>query len=610
MAESSPQSQWSVGPVQQLLFGCVAVVTIAISAWVVLSQPATGFEVMYDTYPPTFWGLFAAGLLAVMGVLVLTETPESVAVVGGIASLCALYALFNFLPLFRGWALYGRNMADVLAHLGTVNALMQSGQLSDSNFYPFVHVLSAVSARMGLSLRALSSLFSALFVTVYFLGVYLFVHEFTESSRAGVTTLVAAVPLVYGKFEHTFHPAVFSFMLLPLTLYLVERHRRVRAHSYLFFLLALAAGLVLFHPVTSLYLLVILVTSIVARVVYTRLNLGQPAPRHRYLGTELIVLGWTTACWIAWYLRFDFVLNGLVTALSVGNDEAASVAQTYGAERVAGAQSLSQIVVGFVNRYGPIFVLCLIASLATAFVLYRVWRREVSFPRLWLSGQFFVSFLFSSLGVFTYIVAYNPIRNSRFMILFATVFTGVCLASLSLPFDRSDGTASRLAFTAIVLLLAVSVPISAMNTYQPWYHMTYSEEDGTEWVYDHVDADATVVSHHVSSKMQLYLDGSREEERRFAGFGPDGPVPRDFGDQRVPTVGAAISDNHSDVYVVTKEYDLEFYRILRPYLRDRAIVYDETSLRQLEADPTANEIYSNGGYDVWSVNNRTVSAAD
>jgi len=594
-----------VSAVQQLLFGIIALVTIAISLWVLLSRPATGFEVIYDAYPATFWGLFVVGLLAVMGVLVLNDAPDGATVVVGVVSLSVLYALLNFLPLFRGWALYGRNMADVLAHLGTVSALMESGELSDGNFYPFVHVLSAVSARMNISLRALSSLFSALFVSMYFMGVYLFISEFTEQRRAGVSTLAAAVPLVYGKFEHTFHPAMFSFMLLPLTLYLVERHRRRGTRSYLLSVLALATGLVLFHPVTSLYLLVILVTSVVVRIAYTRTDIGQPARAQQYIGTELIVLAWTAVCWLTWYLQFEFIRNGLVTALSVGSDEADSVAQTYGAEQVEGAQSLTQIVVGFINRYGPIFVICLIASVATAYAIYRVWQREVSFPRLWLSGQFLVSLLFTSLGIFTYVVAYNPIRNARFTILFATIITGVCIACLSRQLRRLDIGYSQLAFVGVVLLLALSVPVSATNTYQPWYHMTYAEEDGTEWVYDHVDGDAETVSHHVSPKMQLYLDGSRNESRRFDGFGSDGPVPRYFGYQSAPTVGAAIGENRSDVYVVTKEYDLEFYRVLRPYLRDQAIVYDESSVQRLESDPTADEIYANGGYGVRRVTNGT-----
>lgn len=590
-----------MGAIQRTLVAVAALCTAILCVLLLTFRPADGYELLYQAYPTPVWALFAVGLMALVPVFATAPWSERHYWPYALALVVALFLLFNLLPLFRGWALYGRNQADVLAHVGYAKTLVRTGHVQDDNFYPVVHLLLAELSVLGVPYRTLASLIPGVFTSLYVAGIYLLSREVTGHPTTAVVTLAAAIPFVYGKFQHTVSPSILSFMLFPVVLFSILRFRHTRRPSFLVLALAFTGVLVLFHPVTSLYVLVALVVSLVVRLAYRRLPIGPSTGDALAVGPELALFGWVTVAWTAWYLRFPTIRRYVQITLTAAGDQQSSVAKEYGTDQLAASSSLQQIVVGFVNQYGPIFLLSALAALAVLVVLRRAWRAEAELPDVWLSTQFGTGIAISLVTIFTYVVAFDPIRNSRYMVLMATISTGLLLSWLRRASTFGRPRSERVMLFLVVVLLATAVPVSLLNSYQSSHHMTHSEKDGTEWFYEHRNPDVSAVSHSVSYKMEMFTRGTSYEESTFADFSSRAPVPRYFGYRDHGTAGAAMSDNHTSAYVVTKGYDTKYYEVLRPYLRGQHVPYTQSSVRRLANDSTADKLYSNGDYTVWYV---------
>lgn len=602
-------SEWNADGVQQALLGVAALCLAGVSLSVVVAPPAESYEAIYRAYPVQVWALFAVGLLAVATVFFLDPVSDDSYWQYALALGIAMYVLFTLLPLLRGWALYGRNDADVLAHLGFGRRIARTGHVRDANFYPVVHLLIAETRLLGVPARVLSVLFSTVFTPLYLAGLYLFSRAFTRDRTAAVVTLGAAVPLAYGKFHHALLPSFLSFLLVPAVLFLVVRYGRTRRRAYLALTLLATGVLVPFHPVTSLYLLLVLGVSVLARVAYRWLPLGTAGGEPLSLRPDLLVAGWIGGIWAAWYLRRPGIRSDLAIALDVTGGSQEQVSETYGADQVAMAQDLQQIALGFLDQYGAAFVLCGVAAVAVLVTLKRTLTTDAGFQEVWLSGEFVAALGVAAVTLFTYVVAYHPLRNARLAILLAVLLTGVLGAWLLRGTAIGRPRLERAALVVAVVLLLVTVPITVTNSYQAWSHMTYAEQDGTAWFYEHADEDAAAVSHHVSRKMEMFVRGTGWQQPTFVDFGPESPVPPYFGYRNHSTLGAAVPPDETPVYVVTKEYDTEYYRSLEPYLWERNRVYTDPAVRRLGNDSTVNEVYSNGGYAVW-YHNDTRPASD
>ncbi|MWG36320.1 DUF6541 family protein [Halomarina oriensis] len=591
--------------VQVGLLALVALCTIAVSLWAASSPPATDYETIYRAYPTAFWALVVTGLGAATVVFALSSVTSDGYWKVALLLVCLLYSVFLLLPLFRGWALYGRFSADVLAHIGFTSVVVESGHLSTIDYYPASHLLMAELELLGVPTRVVPTFLSALFTPLYIVGIYLFSRRLFDDHGVAVATLACAVPLFYTEFHHSFLPAIYSFLLVPVFFWTFLGYVETRRASLLAFTLALSAFVVLFHPVTALYVVVALFVAVFARWLYSVVRGGPVA-----VGPHLLVLVFIGVVWVAWFGQFTFITESLVEVLAFADSGGSTVADEYGADRVEQTRSLGQLVDGFVNLYGPIFLVCALAGFGGLVVALRFWRDEATSAEVWIAVQFLVGVVISVVSLFTYVVAFDPIRNSRYMILMATLLAGLFLYWLLVgetsggPTLDSDrwGRARRVALVVSLVLLVAAVPVAAANSYDTRYHMTYSERDGASWLYQHETRDRLTVSHHVNdNKMLMYTQRTVDySPSTVVGIGEAGsPVPKFFGYPSNDTLGETVGDE--SVYLVTKEYDTEYQLVQREFLRDELVVYDRATLDRLHGDFTADKLYTNDGYTVWLV---------
>lgn len=593
-----PRRRPTVHGAEQTLVVVAALCTVAISLWLLGSSPAQGYEELSEAYSVVFWILIATGLGAAGVVCLLSSLRGDGYWKLALSLACVIYLLYNTPALFRGWAMYGRGDADVLSHLGQAAAVTANGQFDASNFYPGFTVLLAEFSFFGFEDRALSPLFSGLFSVVYLLGTYLLARELSGRRRvAQVTLFVALIPL-YSKFQHSFHPAIFSFMALPTFLYVVERYWTTANRTYLAAAIVLSLVLVVSHPVTALLAVGMIAVAIVARFLYQRVGSVSVS-----FARPTLVLGVLAACWLVWYGRFAWVRRTVQVAVGLAEGPDATVASTYGAQQLALARGPGQIVAGFLTNYGPFVLVCLVGALGAAVALRAVGRGQPTQAGLWLSLQYAagVAFAVVTIGV-TYVVAFHPIRNARLAIFLAVLLSGFYLSRRLHVSDRDWWSVQGVVTVSLVVLLLAALPVAVTNTHFDWQHMTYAEKDGTDWFYEHGSPNVTAVSHSVERDTRSYLRGGFHEESGFEGFGGDSPIPRHFGYRTNETVGEATGGEPA--YLVTKEYDQAFYEALKEFRQADNVVYTDADRRRLARDPTVDHLYDNGGYSVWFVHGR------
>ncbi len=568
--------------VRTVLMLAAGVCNAAVAVWLAISPPATAYEgSIYAAYPTWFWAVFLLGMAAAVLLILRSAVDGGTDWRYGLAFVCSLYVLFHLLPVFRGWAMYGRGSADALTHVGVAKTILETGSVPAIDWYPVIHVLIAGLGAFGVRMGSITSIMSAFFTPLYIVSMYLLGRRLLDSRKAGLAVVICSVPLLYAEFNHSLHPAILSFLMLPVVLAVfIGAYNSDRMLPYVVVLGCFGLTLLLFHPVTTIYFVGILTVSFVVRAGYSRftdLDL-------RYSG-EIALSAGLTAAWFAWFLQF-------------GSETGSIAAEMFA--KVRGIDSIEKLVTGFLVNYGPQFVIAVLAVAAILVTLGWYWStREFTIEDTWLAAQFGTGVVVTLVGIFLYVVSSDPIRNARYMILFGTLLAGLLLyRSLAgqLPRPSLNGPTVRV---LLVVLLLSTAGLSVMTSYSDNYHLTHAEEDGSEWYYDY-RVDEVGVAADISYKMREYTEADDYGSSKLRPFGGEtSTLDRRFGYADHDSVATAV-DGY-ETYIVTKPYDTTVPKYLDPSVRDQYTYYYESDLRRLGTDRGANRIYSNGGYTIWYV---------
>ena len=612
--------------VRTVLLLAAGVCNAVVAVWLAVSPPATAYEgSIYAAYPASLWAVFLIGVAAAVLLVLRSAVDGGTDWLYGLAFLCSLYVLFHLLPVFRGWAMYGRGGADALTHVGVARTILETGSIPATDWYPVVHVLIAGLGAFGVPLGSITSVLSAFFTPLYIVSMYLLGRRLLGSRNAGLAVLICSVPLLYAEFSHSLHPAIFSFLLLPVVLAVfIGAYNSDRTLPYAVVLGLFGLTLLLFHPITTVYLVGILSVSFIVRAGYswlTDLDL-------RYTGEAALVTGLTVG-WFAWFLQFAQIQrfarrvlsslpgsgssgggggatggSGAGSAGSAGGSETGSIAAEMFA-RVRGIDSIEKLVTGFLVNYGPQFVVALLGVAAIVVTIGWYWStRQFTIEDSWLAAQFGTGVLVTLVGIFFYVVSSDPIRNARYMILFGTLLAGLLLyRSLAgqLPWPSLNGPTVRVVLVVLVLSTA---GLSVMTSYNDNYHLTHAEETGTEWYYDFRGTEPVGVAADVSYKMREYTEAGDYGTAKLRAYGGDSStLPRRFGYGTHDSVATAV-DGY-ETYVVTKPYDTTVPKFLDPSVRAEYTAYYESDLQRLGTDRGADRVYANGGYTIWYVDPET-----
>lgn len=558
--------------------------------------PARSFETsIYGAYPDSFWLVFGASLAVAIVLFVVASMRETDQWRGAFALLAANYGLFFFLPLFRGYVLYGRGSSDSLYHLGHVEGILATG--GTTLWYPLEHLLLTELALVGVPLAAAAYLLSYVFAMTFVAGTGIFLRRATGTSRALACGLCAATPLLFRQFNVAIHPAILSFLLFPVVLALLERYRQTDSNRPFLLLCAVAFGIVYLHPMTTILLLVLVASTSVFSHLYARFD---PAVAPLRLTVVFAVL----PAAFAWYYGFPSTTSLLMHAVRGILYGASSPAQMKLHEAAGAALTTSQLAVRFVQLYGAIFVYLAVGGLFCAYVLARLLRRRQSYLESYLSLQFVIGGVVAVSFLGVYLIASGPIRVARYLIMVAVVAVGLLLTRVSSPDGGRDGR--RWLAVALTVVVIGATVLSAGTAYQPNEDFTATAYQGIEFVVVHHDPSLPVRALHVTQKMQLFVFGANSpwaSEPAFSAENRSNRLVEHLGYDR----NATALETFGPSSLVTKQYDTTYYRAsyYTPRQRRARFLYDSADLARLRDDPTVQKVYANGGFEAWLVGNRT-----
>jgi hypothetical protein len=562
-----------------------------------LTPEATGYEQsIYQVYPWYFWALAAVAVLIGNAVIVRSARSETNDWLYGLLLVLTVLGLLVFLPYFRGYAMFGR--ADVLSHVGFIRDIQETGRINPGNIYPNFHllVLSLAYATglapqtMLMGLAGIGSLFSVVSFVVLVSAVF-------NRRRA-----LLAVPFGIALVAVQSVPYVFSILLVPFVLYLFVMERRTRALHVRAALGVSLFGLVIYHPITTLFLLLVFGVYDVARALHARGVLesteGVTGPVGTLPFSQLVV-----SVFAVWYLDFTKIVErfGIVFETLAAPGGGGSSAASYGETVAQYSPSVVDIVRIAALRHGESAILLAVSGCYALAVTVAALRSRTS-------GTVFRSTFVGALGLFTGLSALffvvDLLVGFGRPLVYAELF-GAVLAGASVYFVAERTGARSTVYGALYVTIALLLATSTMGLYaSPMTvgqneQVTDAELEGAAWYIENRDTGDDLSEFGVeTNRFRDAIHGRENYTDDQVVTSDTDRIPRHFGYTENDTLGTSYEDQK---YIVLSAAGRGFYESVYPGY-EAFWKFERSDFERLERDPTVSSVYDNGEYDVYRVN--------
>jgi hypothetical protein len=490
-----------------------------------------------------------------------------------------------FMPIIRGYPVVGRG--DVLTHIGFIKDISVVG--IEGNMYPAMHLLVysaslATGLGPGISMQLLSIVVSFAFLG----GMFYLVQNFYSRTHA-----LYALPFVLILFVGytTAKPFVLSVLYVPFVMYLFIKEQRTSVIPIRTFLIFSIFGIIFFHPLTSVFL--ILTLGIYVGLEKTTLFSSQ-------WSTPTMVPSLTVVVFSTWYLaflgiirRFETVAQRFSGSLD-GQSELDTVTQTV---NTYSPDPLDLVTIA-VLEYGLEVILYSLAGLFVLLAAYLWLRNEIELNIfIVLFSGVFILFTFLSVLFF-----FNNFLIGWGRVLFFENFFAAVLSASFFYFlfqhlsHRGIKTGVTVSLGVVLFVLTLLVVFTAFSTVPAREHndqVTEMEIDGTEYILENRNDEMSIDQNRISLwRYENYHNGTLTETI------PQESGPYDhFGYDINTTIGQSYPE---DRYLITNELGRLTYPVLYDDYPDYWRFTPEDFAR-LENDPTAGRIYDNGEFDLYHV---------
>lgn len=594
---------------QRVLLGFSAVCLVGTIVLLVLTPPADGLEVsISEGLPELFWILLWALFTSIALSLLLAGDTNQYKI-QSILLLLTAWIVFLSLPVFRGYFHYGLMRADIFAHLGFTKTIIDTGKIGEGDFYPIIHVLMAILEQIGVDYWDLRYFLSITFVPALIISFFIFIRELTASARVTFCIMAIATVPLYKKFYLTVQPAFLSFCLIPYLFWALERYRRgYRRSLYVMGVIVLSTAFA--HPVSASLLLIAISTYTIVGPLLPKIQRYLKQPQPSISSNQLIVLGLlgfvVLFLWLTSITRMLQIIAAHVAGLLIGSDITALSQIDTATGR---GLTTEQIVIRFLELYGPPFIIGLLAACVLIYLGYRVIsKRQITSGDVLATSHYLVGVAMAVTLVTIPFGVGSPVRHGRYGFLFLPVIIGIGLGYI---FELPSQTANRkrVVTTGLILLVvfAFVLPIALLNVYEPRTHTTYSEYQGAKWTVENHDRSEQVYSLDINVRFEDAILGrhvSRSQPWTFFGRystnRPDLFPPRLGYNQNEEVV-----KSFGPGYLVTKENDMRYTEALfdTQVESGQFTFYRESDLERLHNDRSAGKLYTNGEWQTWQMTN-------
>jgi len=602
---------------------------------------ASGYELsIYDVYPCYLWIFFIGAIFSGILILILevfNEKKTNYWIFGFFVILIGNIILLLF-PLFRGYCFYGGASADLFSHMGWIKEISLLGHVGNDNFYPIIHIfIQSTSDVLSISVSNVIRFVPVLFSVLYTPFMFLLARSVSENNSQALLITSFSFPLLFSFFHLTIHPAFFSFIFLPLLIYLYyKRTYFKRKIEITILILILCFFIVFFHPITTLFSIIIFSTFISSAFLLRKIKsflYNSIVGIKKHTATNIVLI--LTLSFFAWYTSYGLGLRSIKSIyqnLVYGSEF--TIATHYISTLSKANPTVFQSISLFILRYGTItfysvvafFFIILISK--KLFFSQRIKESEISYSILLVA-----IFLLTIAMIVSNFIVGNPIRVMRFFLMIATVFNGLIIYSIlekSKKQKKSTKKENTLLFKAwkykiyfvnsfkkrinkkiilsflIIILLFFSSGVCVYNVYSSpitWEtnrQFTYMNFAGSAWMTENRDIYIQIsgdVGFNVE-RMEHYMKGVTEGKFRLKkdSFG----TPTHFGYETNDTLAQVF--NYTVTYLITTENGRQAIHSFPINIQQSARQWTEEDFIKLKADQTLDQIYSNGEFEVWRVN--------
>ncbi len=556
---------------------------------IILTPTAKNYEInIYNVYPWYFWMFMVLSTFA--GTLILLQSyisklKNNYWILGFAAILMSNFILLT-LPTIRNYVVFGRG--DILTHIGWMKNIVLSGSFG-TDMYPNIHILGTVIHYFsGITLDNISTLVFPVFSIFYILSFYLLYTEILKDKSKVVLAMVFTSIMVLGTSQTSFAPFNLSFFTIPIFIYLYFKEKSNHDLNFKILLLIAVPFLLLFHPLTSLLLLVLLIIIEFSGFIYTKINKSPNIPHGQTSGKfSYILIGSFIAGLIIWRSYLYQIQNGLDTFYSFLVSGAAPNLSS--ALSLAHKANITDIISAIVFIYGNWIIIILVCLLS----IYYLMKKNIFSIHLRNLFSFKIFEIFSSLknyeifsiigflfftliSIFVYIKLplFGFTRILQFTIFFANflIFTLFYLILISkrriLNFNK---------YAKILLISLIIFPLicfSTLNLYlapftlTPNEQVTTSEITGMETFFDNRNNDTKILELGISQyRFLAYVYGEQADQygqdiyiRNISNSSKTAPLDH-FGFNKNTPLGQFYN---ASVYMVINTLGEESYPVLYP----------------------------------------------
>lgn len=562
------------------LLGAVAIAIVV--------PPANRYELsIYEAYPGMFWILVVGAIFT--GSLVIVRSAgisEDRSWVYGLAIVLLTNALLLLLPYIRGYQMFGRG--DALSHIGFVQDILSGGGI-EANIYPPLHLLViAISGATGTTPMHIAMGVPVVFSGIYFGGLfYLLVTLFDSRNR-----LLVALPFILLPVLKQAHLGLRPFdvgtMLVPLVLYLFIAGQRSPKPSLRAAFVVALTGLVLYHPLTAIFLVIVFSLYFISR--YVPLVVETHASP-----TNLVSL--SAVLFLAWYSNFSGIIRRFdkIYTVLLGSGEGTPPLKVYTSTVKEASPALVDLVRVATFKFGVEFVLFGLGFACLGLVGYYGLQDEYIHDRV--TTTFLATLCLFSIGglvfLFTDLIVPHD-RPFQMAKLTAVVLAGYLFYLLSnrtnLIGYRSEyfpGVGAPLATILLVLVVLSTFslylsPLASGTNHQ----VTEMELEGADWLVEHENG--------ANQLLQFGMNYRRFYHAKYGVSAPEPsggtPPPPHFNYTVYESLGQSFD---SDKYMIISRRGRIVYPGVFPDYPDRWR-FTPGDYEHLEYDASTSRVYDNG----------------
>lgn len=585
-------------------------VLILFSICIIAHNPGVkGYEIsIYDEYPMYFWYLIIFCIFICQMIIIFNAFSETASAISWKAAFIGIIlcnSIVVLLPLIRGYALLGSG--DVLTHMGYMLDIQHTGHIGN-NTYPISHILGAISQEVcGFNLNVTALLYPSIFYIFFSLSCYL-LFKIVLDNRTSIFIGMVLAPLMYfGNSNVLFLPQGFANFFVPFFLYLFYLYYKSKYNSanYALMLICVSIFITFVHPLTSLFIIIVLAIYDLTSRLIKRLNLSFESNDKTSLQIMLIMIviffTWQSYAYIllgtfkrvyAWF----YVEAGEPTRFEIYSQIISEV-----------KPDIFFIIKSFIfssDLYGLRLLLMSIGVIST-FIVLKMWKdKKFCMNEFRLMCLMIFSICFSIYIVSQFIIYdVGYVRCVHYAAIFSIILTPLALGNL---LKRRDIMSIRYIKLLFIVFTVLSLCITYLSVFCVYtspiirsygQHVTDSQLIGMNTFFEKRSEILRIIDGGISaSRMKDALYGSKELQNVV--YYANSSIPYHFN----YTSSLLFGDYYGKpVYVIiSKVFRISSSKINPEY--PERWRFNQTDFFMLENDKSVSKVYSNQELDIYLLN--------